>query len=91
LNLVYRAEINGCACPNGQYLTNYGVCQVIVLQPINCTAGFFFDSTQGCLACPTGCKTCSSAAVCTSCSTTGFTVQNNKCVAYCGDGLIAGT
>jgi len=91
LNLQYRAEIKGCACPDGLYLNNYGVCEKVVLTPVTCDAGFFFDSSKGCVACPAGCKSCSSATICTACTQTGFSVVSGVCQAQCGDGLIAGT
>lgn len=72
------------------YIDNNGVCQTIVLQPINCSAGFFFDSNNGCVACAAGCKTCTSASICTSCSLVGYSVQNNACAPLCGDGIIVG-
>jgi cysteine-rich repeat protein len=90
LNLIYRPEINGCSCPNGMYLDNYGVCEIIILPPVTCSAGSYFDSVKGCVSCPAGCKTCSSATVCTSCSLNGYSVQNNVCAPLCGDGLIVG-
>lgn len=92
LNTVYKAEINGCDCPTGQYKDLYGVCQQLVLRPINCSAGQYFDQTNGCVACPGSCSTCSSATVCTACATTGF-VPNSAgvCTPKCGDGLILGS
>ncbi len=91
LNLQYRTEIKGCACPDGLYLNNYGVCEKVTLTPITCDAGFFFDSNRGCVACPAGCKTCTSATSCTACSQTGFQVVSGLCQTVCGDGLIGGT
>lgn len=91
LNTIYKAEINGCDCPSGYYKDNYGVCQQLVLKPINCTSGQYFDQTNGCVACPGSCKTCSSATKCTSCVTAGYTPNAaGTCVANCGDGLIVG-
>ena len=91
LNLQYRPEISGCACPDGQYLNTYGVCEKVILTPVTCDAGFYFDSSRGCVACLNGCQTCSSANVCLTCTQKGFSVVNRVCQASCGDGLIAST
>jgi len=91
LNTIFRPEINGCDCPTGFYKDTYGVCQRLVLKPVDCSAGQYFDSNLGCVACPGSCKTCSSATKCLSCATTGY-VPNSAgvCVTQCGDGLILG-
>lgn len=91
MNLQYRTEIKGCACPDGLYLNNYGVCEKVTLTPVTCDAGFFFDNNKGCVACPAGCKTCNSATACTACTQNGFQVVNGLCQTVCGDGVIAGT
>jgi len=91
LNLQYRAEIKGCACSDGLYINNYGVCEKVPITPVTCDAGSFFDSSKGCVACPAGCKSCSSATVCTVCLQGGYSVVNGVCQTVCGDGLIAGT
>jgi cysteine-rich repeat protein len=90
LNLEYRLEINGCSCPDGQYLNNFGVCERVVLQPIACGDGFYFNQLTGCVACPSGCKTCSGPTTCTSCTQTGYAARNGVCQPLCGDGLIVG-
>lgn len=91
LNTVYKSEINGCDCPTGYYKDNFGVCQQLVLKPITCNAGQYFDSSKGCITCPGSCKTCSSATVCTACTSTGFAPNGNGvCAPQCGDGLIIG-
>lgn len=91
LNTVYKAEINGCDCPTGFYKDNFGVCQQLVLRPVTCQAGQYFDSNRGCIACPGSCTTCSSATVCTACVTSGFAPNSNGvCAPQCGDGLIVG-
>jgi len=90
LNLEFRQEISGCSCPDGQYLNNNGVCEKVVLTPIACGDGFYFNSNSGCVACAAGCKTCTSASVCTSCTQTGYSAQNGVCAPLCGDGLIVG-
>ena len=92
LNTIYKPEINGCDCPNGYYKDAYGVCQELVLKPIDCPAGQYFDKTNGCVACPGSCKTCTSATKCTSCATAGYEPNSvGKCSPKCGDGLIIGT
>lgn len=67
-----------------------GVCEKVTLAPLSCDAGFFFDSSRGCVACPAGCKSCTGLNTCTSCTQTGFSVVNGACATVCGDGLIAG-
>ena len=92
LNTVYNSQIATCSCPNGYYKDAYGVCQQLVLKPITCNAGQYFDSTQGCLTCPGSCKTCSSATQCLTCSTNGFSANSQGvCQPTCGDGLILGS
>lgn len=92
LNTVYNSQINGCGCPTGYYQDNYGSCSQLVLRPINCTAGQYFDSSNGCVACPGSCKTCKSATQCLTCSTNGYSPNSaGVCVPTCGDGLILGT
>lgn len=39
LNTIYNAAINGCSCPSGFYMDNYGVCKKLTLQPIVCPTG----------------------------------------------------
>lgn len=90
LNLEFRQEISGCSCPDGQYLNNNGVCERVVLTPIACGDGFYFNANTGCAPCAAGCKTCSSATVCTSCTQSGYSAQNGVCAPLCGDGLIVG-
>ena len=92
LNTIFNAQINGCDCPSGFYKNNYGTCEQLVLRPLNCSNGQYFDLTNGCVACPGSCKTCSSATRCTACSTNGYTPNSNgQCVTNCGDGIIVGT
>ena len=91
LNTVYNAQINGCTCPSGYYKDNYGVCQQLVLKPVDCSAGQYFDSNLGCVACPGQCKTCKSLGQCVTCSLNGYTPNlQGICIPNCGDGLILG-
>ena len=92
LNTVYKSEINGCGCPTGYYKDNFGLCAKVVLRAISCTAGQYFDSNNGCVACPGSCKTCSSSSVCLTCSTTGYAPNSvGTCAPKCGDGLVIGS
>ena len=92
LNTVFKAEIGGCACPDGFYKTNFGVCERVVLRPVDCSAGQYFDSNLGCVACPGSCKTCSSASKCLTCASSGYSPNSaGICVPHCGDGIIIGT
>jgi len=72
-------------------LNTYGVCEKVILAPVVCDAGFYFDSSRGCIACSIGCQTCSRANFCLTCAQNGFSVVNGVCQASCGDGLIAST
>lgn len=92
LNTIYKPEINGCDCPAGYYKDNFGVCQKLVLKPVNCPQGEYFDQVLGCVACPGSCKTCSSASICLSCASTGYEPNSvGVCVTKCGDGIILGS
>ena len=89
LNTIYKAEINGCDCPSGYYKNIFGVCEQLVLRPIDCAAGQYFDANNGCVACPGSCKTCSSANKCDTCATQGYTPNSaGVCTPKCGDGII---
>lgn len=89
LNTVYNPQINGCSCPSNYYKDSNGVCQQLVLKPISCQAGQYYDSTQGCITCPGSCLTCKSPTQCLTCSTRGYTPNpQGMCVPICGDGLI---
>lgn len=91
LNTVFNSQINGCACPTGYYKDTYGVCQQLVLKPIDCAAGQYFDSNSGCITCLGSCKTCKSATQCLTCVTNGYSPDSNGvCQPTCGDGLILG-
>ena len=91
LNTQFSAITNGCVCPQGYYKDTYGICQKLELRPIDCPAGQYFDTTQGCVACKASCQTCSSADVCTSCQQNGYEPDGNGvCQPKCGDGLIVG-
>lgn len=91
LNTVFNTQINGCSCPDGYYKDVYGICSQVVLKPVDCPSGQYFDNTNGCVACPGSCRTCKSATQCTSCATTGFSPNSQgTCVPTCGDGLILG-
>lgn len=92
LNTVFNSQIGGCSCPDGYYKDNFGVCSQVVLKAISCPAGQYFDTTNGCVACPGSCKTCTSATKCTLCTTTGYAPNSaGTCVPKCGDGLIVGS
>jgi len=58
LNTIYNTQIKGCDCPTGYYKNNYGLCDKLEIRPLNCSAGQYFDLTNGCVACPGSCKTC---------------------------------
>lgn len=91
LNTLYNAATNGCVCPQGFYMDSYGICQKLVLKPIDCPNGQYFDSEKGCVACQGDCKTCKSANVCTACNAEGYAPDSfGKCQPKCGDGLIVG-
>ena len=91
LNTVFKAEINGCGCPDGEYKNNFGVCEKLILRPVDCPDGQYFDDNKGCVTCPGSCKTCSSASKCLTCATAGYAPnQEGKCTPKCGDGLIIG-
>lgn len=73
-------------------MDNYGICQTLVLNPISCPNGQYFNATSGCLPCSPQCKTCTSSTQCSSCSSVGYAVNSlGQCAATCGNGLIAGT
>jgi proprotein convertase subtilisin/kexin type 5 len=92
LNTVYNAAINGCACPQGFYMNTYGICEKLILVPITCPDGQYFDSNNGCQACTASCKTCNNANTCLTCSTRGYSANSaGNCVPTCGDGLLVGT
>lgn len=92
LNTVFNSQINGCSCPDGYYKDINGVCSQVVLRPVDCPSGQYFDSSNGCVTCPGSCKTCKSATQCTSCATTGFSPNSQgTCVPTCGDGLVLGS
>jgi cysteine-rich repeat protein len=68
------------------------VCQVYNVPPITCPNGQFLNPASGCVPCPTGCTSCSSASVCRTC-TTGYSLSaNGLCtltpVSVCGNGII---
>lgn len=91
LSTIYNSAINGCSCPTGFYLSNYGTCEKLVLAPIACSDGQYFDQTNGCIACPSTCKTCKSATQCLTCSANGFSANTQgQCAPLCGDGIIVG-
>ena len=91
LNTVYSEQTKGCICPSGFYKSSYGICEKLVLQPVDCPDGQYFDETVGCRACSGDCKTCKSADVCSSCVANGYEADSfGKCVPKCGDGLILG-
>ena len=91
LNTVYKKEIGGCTCPDGYYKDTFGVCAKVVLRPIDCSHGQYFDQNLGCVACPGSCKTCSSATKCLTCATAGYAPNSaGVCIPKCGDGLIVG-
>ena len=92
LNTVFNKNIGGCACPDGYYKDTFGVCAKVVLRPIDCSPGQYFDKNHGCVACPGSCKTCTSATKCTSCSTSGYAPNSaGICAPKCGDGIIVGS
>jgi cysteine-rich repeat protein len=92
LNTIFNSAINGCACPTGFYMDNYGICQKLVLKQVNCPDGQYFDTTNGCTPCSSSCKTCKSATQCITCATAGFSANpQGICAPVCGDGIIAGT
>ena len=88
LNSVYDPVLESCVCPEGFYRNNFGVCEQSTPTPVTCDPGFFFAENQGCISCPAGCQTCSSANTCLTCSVAGFIPQGGSCVANCGDGVI---
>ena len=83
LNTVFKAEINGCGCPSGYYKDNFGVCAKVVLRPVDCPSGEYFDASHGCVSCPGSCKTCKSANKCDSCVTAGYSPNSaGVCVPF---------
>lgn len=92
LNTIFNSAINGCACPTGYYMDNYGVCQKLVLKAITCPDGQYFDSNNGCTPCNSTCKTCKSATQCLTCASSGYSANSQGvCNPICGDGLIVGS
>ena len=43
LNTIYIESINGCDCPKGFYKDTFGTCQKLVLPPVDCGEGYYFD------------------------------------------------
>jgi Domain of unknown function (DUF4215) len=73
-------------------MDTYGVCQKLTLQPLNCPAGQYFDSNNGCQACSASCQTCKSANQCITCANAGYSANSlGVCTPICGDGIIVGT
>lgn len=69
----FQVRLRVCAYSSPYYNTLDGLCYPI------CPSYTFGNSTSFiCSACPTACKTCLNASICTSCST-GFVVVNNSC------------
>ena len=87
LNTVYD-NIGACICAEGYYKNNFGFCEKAILPPVNCDAGYFFDENNGCVSCPSGCKTCENLSKCTSCTQAGYSPSGAICKPKCGDGLI---
>jgi len=65
-----------------------GICVRLVLNPITCPDGQFFDSEKGCQACSPTCKTCRAATECLTCAEAGYTANAQGAFApVCGDGI----
>lgn len=88
------------------FCTTYvgGVCTVFAptlcttMAGLNCTVcnnGFYLAGGGYCMACPVGCMTCTSAAVCTLPCSPNYFKSLNLCVQDCGVGnfgdIITGT
>lgn len=61
LNTIYNSQTKGCTCPSDHYKNSYGVCEKLVLNPVNCPNGQYFDSSVGCVGCQSPCDNCLSA------------------------------
>ena len=65
------------------------MCEPYTIPPIDCEAGKFYDSNEGCLSCASDCKTCKDKAdFCLTCSNPSLIPQNGKCIFPCGDGNV---
>ena len=72
-------------------MNSYGICERLVLKPIDCPRGQYFDQVNGCVPCTGACRECSSATKCLSCREDGYQPDaNGQCRTFCGDGKIVG-
>jgi hypothetical protein len=77
----------GCTfCGAGYALSGRGGCEscskyancdrCTSVQCVTCSDGFYLNSNQNCVSCPSGCATCTGSGVCTSC-TVNTTITTN--------------
>ncbi len=81
--LVSESNPNNSACKGCSELHSVAngyctSCTRTSCNAVSCYSGYYKSGSTSCSVCPQGCKTCSSASTCTSCSD-GYSLNNGSC------------